>query len=127
MKHFLILSFSVMLLLISCRKDDTCNGNSIKQAIIEDNKELMRGEINKLCAGIEVVRTTNDPDGLTNSLDKLVAKINTFGNVKAEILCYYCIQTLPEQSEIKVTVNSTSRVLDISYSADKKLLFVNMH
>jgi hypothetical protein len=116
-----------MLLLISCRKDDTCNSNSIKQAIIEDNKELMRGEINKLCAGIEVVRTTNDPDGLTNSLDKLVAKINTFCNVKAEILCYYCIQTLPEQSEIKVTVNSTSRVLDISYSADKKLLFVNMH
>lgn len=87
----------------------------------------MRAEINKLCAGIVIVRTTNDPDGLRNSLDQLVAKINTSCNTEAEILCYYCIKTLPEQSEIKVTVNATSRVLDISYSTDKKLLFVNMH
>ena len=49
----------------------------------------------------------------------------------AELLCFSCIQTLPEQSEIKVSVFYQGallyKVFDISYTPDNKIKVVNMH
>lgn len=128
MKKSLIIIYGFLLLFTSCKKNDAdCNGTIFKKAIIENNKELMRTEINKICASIAVVRTSGDPDGLKRSLDELVDKLNKACSIETTILCYFCIATLPEQAEIRMTSGATSRTIDISYTNDKKLVFVNMH
>lgn len=128
MKQLPLLILLSVLLFGSCKKATTsCSSIAVKKAIVENDIELMRSEINKLCAGISIVRTSSDPHGLSNSLTELVRQLNNSCNIQAVSLCYFCIDTLPEQSEIKVSTGGVSRILDISYTNDKKLVFVNMH
>jgi hypothetical protein len=85
----------------------------------------MKTEINSLC---EQIATAPSPGGIqtaSQQQDELVKMLNTC--VNAESLCYFCIETLPEQSEIKITAENVSRIIDISYTANQKLEFVNMH
>lgn len=118
---------SVMFFTACQKSDSACNSTAVKKAIIENDLSLMRAEITKLCNSIAVVRSSADPDGLRNSLNELVAKLNQSCGIEAESLCYFCIDTLPGQAEVKVTNGSTTRILDISYSNDMRLTFVNMH
>jgi hypothetical protein len=126
LSFFLLLS---AILLGGCKKSSISNNacKQIKQAVVENDKELLKKEINNICAAIPVVRTAADPDGLQNSLDILVKKLNASCGVSAESLCFFCIKTLPAQSEIRITVNATVRIIDISYNTDMKLVFVSMH
>ncbi len=128
MKKSFIIIYGFLLLFTSCKKDDAdCNGTIIRKAIVENDQALIRTEINKICAGIPVVQTSGVPDGLKRSLDELVDKLNKTCSIETTVLCYFCIDTLPEQAEIRMTSGATSRTIDISYTNDKKLVFVNMH
>jgi hypothetical protein len=122
-----LLFICTLTLLIACKKDNpsskTCN--NIQQALINNDKSQMQQAINKICEKIPVQQTPTDPDGLNRSLDELITKLNSC--TAAENICYFCIKTLPAQSEIRITYNGISRVLDISYNNSNKLVFVSMH
>jgi hypothetical protein len=117
----------LLALLVSCKKDklSTKTCNNIQQALKNNDKVQMGEAINKICEQIPITPSQGDPDGLNRSLDELINKLNSC--VTAENLCYFCIKTLPEQSEIKLTYRGTSRIIDISYHSSKKLKFVSMH
>ena len=65
------------------------------------------------------------------NLEVLSASISNNCGISAVVLCFDCIDTLPEQSEIKVSFiffgNTIQRIIDISYSANNEMKVVNMH
>ena len=65
------------------------------------------------------------------NLEVLSASISNNCGISAVVLCFDCIDTLPEQSEIKVSFiffgNTIQRIIDISYSANNEMKIVNMH
>ncbi|RZM06732.1 MAG: hypothetical protein EOO88_52905 [Pedobacter sp.] len=68
----------------------------------------------------------------SENLDRLTARLNGTC-LQAVVLCFACINTLPEQSEIRVTFPTSSgtisRIIDISPTSltDSRMKFVNMH
>jgi hypothetical protein len=119
----------LLLLLNGCAKN-TKSCNALQAGIFYNDLNLVKKEINELCADLYPLPTPNDPDGHRENLNKLVERIKKCSN-EAGIYCYACIHTLPAQSEIYITVfrNSTSvkKTIDISTSKNAPLRFSSMH
>jgi hypothetical protein len=120
---FLLLSF---VLTTGCKKDklgEECAG--LQDAVLTDNVAN---------AGTAITQFINNLPSQTYSeqnLNKLVAALSGNCSIKAAVLCYSCIQTLPEQTEIRINLNAGltnyQKTIDISYTPDNRMKFVNMH
>lgn len=84
----------------------------------------MEKEINLLCDEIYSMPAPGGTRMPREMQDDLVKALNNC--IAAENLCYFCIKTYPPQSEIRISHNGITRILDIS-SKNQKLFFVNMH
>jgi hypothetical protein len=110
--------------LISCKKESTTlfSCSNLTQGIRLDSATLVKNEINKICSQLTDSTTQQ-------KLQKLTETISSKCNINATVLCADCIQTLPTQSEIKVSFSSVgiqfSKVIDI-ISRDP-LEFAGMH
>jgi hypothetical protein len=126
-KLLTILLISI-LVCTGCKKEDltTRDCKNIKTALVNNDIDQMRKEINSLC---EEIASTPAIGGMRTPIqfqDELVKALNKC--LLAENLCYFCIQTLPEQSEIRISADGVSRILDISYNnSNQKLEFRSMH
>lgn len=132
MKKISLILCVLCLFLSSCRKEQaSVNCTSVQQAVLNSNNELMKREINRICQAIPVQVSVSDPDGLKHSLDELVNKLSSMCGLSVRSICYFCIDTLPPQSEISITVATSAgtitKLIDISYNSNKQLYFVNMH
>lgn len=134
----LLLLLSVSFVLGSCKKDNanpaqeiTCDCDALKNGIMSDNAELVKTEINQLCAGLNPSVTAADEYGHIQNLPLLAQRIAGECGVKATVVCYACIETLPVQSEIRVTFDQNgmtyNRVLDIKTSEQSVLSCLGMH
>jgi hypothetical protein len=129
MRHLIISLFVLagLSLLSSCAKDNdqrpACQ--QLKEGITSLDKEKVRNEINAYINSLPLKTHTQ------HNLQKLVDAINQQCGSQATLLCFACIQTLPEESEIKISYPGTSgsagQVIDISNDKDQKMIFVNMH
>jgi hypothetical protein len=67
----------------------------------------------------------------SQNLDQLADSISGQCAITAIVLCFDCIDTLPSQTEIRVSVSSEgstiSKTIDITYTPDNKMKFGNMH
>jgi len=87
---------------------DTCS--QIREGLKSDNSDLVRMEINNICKGLNgfVVK---------DNLQKLTSIISSGCKINATLLCTECIQTLPPQSEIKISFSLSgtqySKTIDI--------------
>lgn len=65
------------------------------------------------------------------NLTNLAASLSNECDISVQVLCFSCIQTLPEQSEIRLSFNDSgspvAKTIDISYTPDNKIKIVNMH
>ncbi len=124
----------------SCDKavDDSDNDwenldcDNLKTGIINMDSDIVKFEINKLVTDLKPVKTDSDHIGQKQNLDLLIERLNTqCDNVSTELICYACIETNPEQSEILVTTDSVGttidRVVDISTPDDDILYCVGIH
>jgi hypothetical protein len=107
-------------------------------------------EINTGCEELQSALVNADENkieqAITEAISSLPSKLHTEQNltaltlvltnqcgVSAKVLCFRCIKTLPEQSEIRISatagtgvVNKTIDISAISIS-DERMKFVNMH
>ena len=92
----------------------TMGNQALLEGLLNFNEDMVNQEINKLTADLEPV----DGDHSKN-LDTLIGRIGDENpNFKIELLCYACIETLPPQSEILITLDSSGvqvdRIIDIT-------------
>jgi len=120
------LIISMLFLIFACKKTslkDSCE--NLKHGILSDDIAMAKSAVN------DIIMTLPDQDYTQPNLQSLVNKLNTHCNLTTEILCYDCIKTLPSESEIRVSVNSSAssqqKVMDISYTAANRMTCVSMH
>jgi hypothetical protein len=127
MKRILIVSLFTILVGTGCKKDSQTTGNCInlKEAIINNDIELMRKAVNKLCDDVALSPAPGGTLFPSQMQDELVKALNQ--GVAAKTLCYFCIQTNPGQSEISVSAGGITRVIDIAFTNNQRIEFWNMH
>lgn len=134
----LLLLLSVSFILGSCKKDSsnpaqevTCDCEALKNGIISDNAEQVKIEVDQLCVGLNPSVTAADEFGHVQNLSLLAQRISGECGVKATVVCYACIETLPVQSEIRISFDQNgvaySRVIDIRTSEQSVLSCMGMH
>lgn len=128
--------FFLLLLVIGCEENITepkvLNCNVITNALLNFDNELTKEELNKILSDLKPNKTSNNPLGHENNLNIFMNRLETqCSNIEAELLCYACIETLPPQSEIKITIDSSgtlvNRVLDILTPEGDELSFRAIH
>ena len=125
-----LLSAIIVLFLFAtsgCRKDDMqrVDSEKLKQAVIAGDPDEVEIEINKIL--IALPANTDSEINFKN----IAKAISDQSKIIAVPVCYNCIQTNPAQSEIKLSVSTSgsqkNKIIDISYSQNKKYVFVGMH
>lgn len=119
-------AFFLSLIMLSCKKDNPApQCESLRAAMQSDN-------VNAATAAVtQYIRSLSSQDYSRENLENLSSAIAGHCAIRAELLCFSCIDTYPEQSEIKVSIiyqgTSLSKIFDISYTPDNKIKVVNMH
>lgn len=123
-----LFSLLFICLLAGCDKDvATPSCEEFRSAIKAGDKEKLREIIDSYIDQSSALTHT------AANLDKLVKHINSNCDVQATVLCFGCIETLPEMSEIKLRytdgIDAVEGVIDLSaYSKDDhRMKFVSVH
>src|SRR5438128_12370196 len=92
-----------LLAVSACRKDDmqTVSTDKLQKAILAGNPDEVETQINNVCTSSQMHVTNNSEE----SLNQLAESISNAFKVDAAVVCYNCIKTLPEESEIKISVD----------------------
>ena len=110
----------------SCDKDGLSGScDTLQDGIRNNNIDNVRSAINYF-----IDRLGSKQYNETN-LTALVQIISSQCNLNCTVRCFNCIRTLPSESEIRITINSggttVGKTVDISYSPNNIITFVNMH
>lgn len=105
---------------------------NLKMAIIDLNSDMMKSEINKMLTDLEPNTTKDDEWGHEKNLDILVNRLNSnCDSINASLFCYCCNKSLPPQSIIILSVDSSgtiiTRSLDIWTPDDDILQCTEIH
>ncbi|NLE63858.1 MAG: hypothetical protein BWY08_01419 [Bacteroidetes bacterium ADurb.Bin174] len=132
MRNFIVVF--VVFVFISCDKENTkpnVDWNTLKVGVIQKDKSIIEKEISKLLINTKAKPNDNDIIGQKENVDNLISEFNKSKVLHADLLCYACIETYPEQSEVTITTDSSgvsiSRIIDILTPKDNILEFVNIH
>lgn len=133
----LIITFLLCCYISTCKKIfdtdfDQPNCDNLQLGIINTDSKIVCSEITKLLSDLHPDTSSADKFGHGENLNILVERINSScDNVTAELLCYACIETLPPQSEVNLSTDSSGveidRILDIRTSQDEVLSCVRLH
>ena len=104
----------------------------LKEAILNFNSDIVQSEINKMLTDLEPNPTKDDEWGHEKNLDILVNRINSScDSIHANLFCYCCNKSLPPQSIIILSVDSSgtiiTRSLDIWTPDDDILQCTEIH
>jgi hypothetical protein len=126
-----------LLLLTACDKKNNVNtaasfncGN-FKTGIISDSSAMVGTEVNKLCEDLLPATSSSDEYGQSQNIHILVQRLSQKCDINATLICYACIETLPAQSEIRVSINQNgtvyTRTMDITVTQQNMLIYNGMH
>ena len=136
MKLLRLVKVSILLICLNgCERDDlefNIDCDSLVEGIINMDSEAVRAEINELTVDLKPSTTADDNIGHRKNFDLLINRINTYcEEINAYMICYACIKTLPAQTEIAITVDSSgfpvTRTIDISTPDDNVLHCIRVH
>ena len=125
-KNLLLTIIISVILSLGCKKDlSDRQCQQLKDEMISDNKpeviKLLTEKVNKLPSKIYT----------EENLNKLATSISDECGITTQVLCFSCIQTLPEQSEIKLSFTQAgtniAKTIDISYTPNNQIKIVNIH
>jgi hypothetical protein len=118
----------------SCSKEDAADNldcRILQAGIINYDLEIVRVELAKLTGDLYPSPSLNDEIGHENNFNILIDRLNNCERITATSFCYACIKTLPAQSEILVTTDSSgqsiSRIIDIITAENNTLKFSGVH
>jgi hypothetical protein len=125
----LLIVLAGLFTLCACRKDKdarpTCE--DLKVGIASDDREAVKKVINILINKLPPASQKHTSENLA----KLTSAIGQQCQVTATVLCFACIDTLPQQSEIRISLTGPGftvvKVIDISSDKDDNMIFANMH
>ena len=105
---------------------------NLKDGIILLNSEITKTEINKMLSDLEPHSIDKDRGRQFENITTLIERINSnCDSVTAALICYGCIKTLPPQTEILLTADSSGttiqRVIDIVTPDDDILQCTEIH
>ena len=125
MKVFIPVLF-LSLIMLSCKKENlSTECESLHAAMQSSDIETAKAAITKYINGLASQQYSQQ------NLENLTAALSGSCVSAAEIVCFSCIDTLPEQSEIKVSIiyqgARLNKIFDITYTPDNKMKVVNMH
>jgi hypothetical protein len=130
MKKFLLILL-IAVLGLGCEKENETSCEDLKIAVKTDDIETVKDIVTLLAFDLEAKVTAEDPTGNYNNFKTLIERLNGECDVTATEICYGCIYTLPETSEIELVIplgtHSVTRVLDIAPNQAGKLICTNMH
>lgn len=119
-----------------CSKDKEHTAQSVdcvalKQAITNDELAVVKQMINEAGANIQVPAGLNEFEAYKYSIDELIKRIKANCDISIEVFCYGCIDTLPAQSEIRLSFSaglmSIEKTLDLTVTDDGQVRCQNMH
>lgn len=114
-----------------CQKHEQevrCDCDRLRQGLQTDDKDMVGQEINHLSADLLPQPTATDSYGQRDNIYILAQRIGGQCGLKAEVLHYNGIKTLPLQSEIRVSDGPAfSQILDIGYNQQNQMIFRDMH
>ncbi|HEX7906168.1 MAG TPA: hypothetical protein VF487_19980 [Chitinophagaceae bacterium] len=120
-----LLGTLVLSLNISCEKDPEATCQQLKNSIINSDKEQVKTIISQF------ITTLPSSTYTQQNLNALASSIQQHCSMNTSSLCFDCIQTMPTQSEIRISfVNGATTVektIDISYNSNNKMIFYNLH
>jgi hypothetical protein len=123
--HFILILFFALFITSGCKKDLDNSCRELREAIQTNDISKAGSAITRF-----IKRLPSDVNSSEN-LQHLATTISDNCSLTAQVLCFGCIQTLPEQSEIRITLNSgstsLSKTIDISYTSNNRMKFVYMH
>ena len=119
-----LLLFSIAVLFSACAKDNETNCGKLKEAAFSNNIDEVNAIITNYIERLPS-KTYNQPN------IRLLAQRISSCNLSSSLQCFDCIETLPSQTEISLdfTYNGVAvhKMIDLSYSPDKRLVFRNIH
>ncbi len=126
MKHIFTAVIFFGVGLCSCKKEkNNIYCDKLKAAI---KKEDIIAAMNALTAYMNQLPAQSHT---ADNLKKLTQLVSSRCDADAVVLCFACIDTLPEQSEIKISFGYNSnrfyKIFDISHTPDNKMKVRNMH
>jgi hypothetical protein len=133
-----ILSISILFTACSKKKDPVTDPAAVfdcqnfKIGITTDMSDMVGIEVNKLCLDLMPAATSSsDEYGQAQNINILVQRLSAKCDITATLVCYSCIETLPAQSEIRISINQNgtayNRILDISVTQQNMLIYNGMH
>lgn len=136
MKTLLTALAVCLLMFAACKKNKldpaAFNCQNFKTGIMNDSSDMVGIEVNKLCEDLmPVAATPADEYGQAQNINILVQRLSEKCDVTATLVCYACIETLPAQSEITISINQNgtvyNRTLDITVTQQNMLIYNGMH
>lgn len=120
MKYLLL--FSMLVALISCQKgladdepgnpDLAINCDLLKQGLLDNDVSMVDSSLGNLL----------NTDYTEENMSKLADTISKNCDIKAELICFECIETLPAQSAMTLAFlsngDSTTKELDFTYGVN---------
>ena len=126
----LLAAFS-WIFLAACTRDEEANSFSCSElhlAIVENDLPAVKRVLEPIMASL---RVPANADNGTDQLRSVVEFVNDCQTLDARLLCFECVQTLPAQSEIELTVHAgiadVTKIIDIQRDRNQVLRVVNMH
>lgn len=137
-KRFMILPVGVLLIALTACQENDANAPAILDCgqvilgLVDLDGDLLGAEMDQLAKDLDPDPSTADPNGHAENLDILVNRINTqCPELSAEVRCYACIETLPLQSEIVISLDSAGvevfRIIDMFSNDDGPMTFREVH
>lgn len=127
MKQLYFFLLAALLAVSSCKKNGISEQkcSELKKGILADDKAVVGKHVNALIHNLPSSINTQE------NLNRLAQALSSQCDIIATVLCFNCIETLPAQSEIRLSFSApgatVSRTMDISYTSDNRMVFSSLH
>ena len=126
MGKLVVIALILTTLFNSCRKESlSSNCQRLKDGIISEDLREVETAIANYISGLPNKGYT------MSNVNKLCQRISSDCDVSVSLLCFDCIQTLPPQTEIRISFESDgtakAMTIDLTYNAANEIIFRNMH
>ena len=125
----ILFAFVCFLFIAGCEKEQAINSGceELQSALVNADETKIKQAIT------EAINSLPSKAHTEQNLTALTLTLSHQCGVTAKVLCFRCIKTLPEQSEIRISATDgtgvVNKTIDISAISigDERMKFVNMH
>ncbi len=121
-----LLFFSLLCFIVfGCKKSDEAICQQLTSGVVADDETKVGNAVEDMIASLPSQEYTQE------NFDRLSDKLSQQCDIQVVGKCFDCIETLPSQSEIQFSVNSSgitiTRTIDLTYTPTNRMKFLNLH